>query len=107
MINVYYRGVVFIFFVFYGLLYFRAGKRDLKTIYIGKYLSLLLGKSNGEQNIPIIILVGHIVNLLNLLVGIFSYLIIPNKTALEIYKYSILLSLLVVFLIDMFLDKKA
>lgn len=89
MNNIYYRSIFLIFSVFYMLLYFGATRFTGKIIYVIEPIRILLGRSNKRNRIPLIIVIGHILNTITLLIGIFAHKFIDARIAFQIYKYSI------------------
>ncbi|WP_411681022.1 hypothetical protein [Clostridium thailandense] len=105
MYTVYYRSISYMYFLFYILLYFGAKRFSGKIIYVIEPVRILLGRSNKKNRIPLIIVIGHIFNTISLLIGIFGHNFINGRTAFQIYKYSILVFLAVLVVIQELTEK--
>lgn len=89
MYTVYYHSISSMYVLFYIILYFQAKKFTGKIVYVIEPVRILLGRSNRKNRIPLIIVIGHILNTISLLIGIFGHNFINGRTAFQIYKYSI------------------
>lgn len=105
MNDVYYRIILFVYFALYILHYSQATRFTGKIIYVNEFIRILLGRSNRRNRIPLITVVGQILNIITLLIGIFAHRFIDGKIAFQIYKWSIPVFLAVLIIMQELTEK--
>jgi hypothetical protein len=105
MINIYYRSVFTIFIIIYILLYIASIGFHGKLLYVNEFIRIVLGKSNKKNRISLITIIGHIFNIIILIIGVIGNKLIDGKTAFIIYKWSIPVFLILLIIIEEFVRR--
>ncbi|SHI51854.1 hypothetical protein [Clostridium magnum] len=105
MSDVYYRSILLVYFGFYILHYFQATRFTGKIIYVNEFVRIFLVRSNRRNRIPLITVVGQILNIITLLIGLFAHRFIDGEIAFQIYKYSIPVFLAVLIIMQELTEK--